>query len=341
MRCSFSVLVSKSLIALLSPIIVSISLACDVKPSIMLDGADVIFAVDTKFELDPEHSYIAVFGDLQTYTMGRFIEYYQKSCEWIRGQYDSGIRICSILAVGDITQNNTPEQWLAFKTASDTVSSVIPFYVCPGNHDYSWSSSKIYDRSNTRINAFAHFPITDEGIIEYYEDNDLSNYVAKTNVRPNLLLLSLEFAPREDVLDWATDYVEKNPDKGFILMTHEWLTGDGERVVSDSDSELQLEGYSSYTLPEYIWRQLVSPNNNILCVLCGHNGFSASNFTTNEFGRPVPQILFNLQSVTHGGSGLIQILEFESDYSTVNVFIYDTINNRVYDSDVASFPYAF
>lgn len=317
----------------------SISLACDVKSSFIRERIEAPPNLDSPVKIDQDDSYIIVFGDLQTYTMGRYIEYYRHSCEWIRNQYDAGYNIQSILAVGDITQNNTPEQWLSFKTASDTVTSVIPYFVCVGNHDYSWSSSKIYDRSNTKINTYAHFPLTDEQIVDYYQDGDLANYVAKLNVQTDLMLLSLEFAPREEVLSWAIDYVGSHTDNVFVLMTHEWLTGKGERIVSGSDSESQLNGYSSYTLPEQIWCRLVSRYNNILCIICGHDGFSTKSFTPNDSGRLVPQILFNLQSVANGGNGLIQIWKFDSESFTVRVSIYDTINDRVYEPDVASFPY--
>ena len=47
--------------------------------------------------LNASSTYIVVFGDLQTYTMGRYIDYYSQSCNWVRKQYDEGINISCIL----------------------------------------------------------------------------------------------------------------------------------------------------------------------------------------------------------------------------------------------------
>ncbi len=287
--------------------------------------------------LNASSSYVVVFGDLQTYTMGRYIDYYSQSCNWVRKQYDEGINISCILQVGDVTQNNTVTQWTLFQAASDTLSSVVPFFVCVGNHDYSWSSGKIFNRSNSKINKYAHFPLSDEKIIAYYREGDLANYIAQLYTKENLALIVLEFGPRKEVVDWANNYVKGHPEQRFILMTHEWLDSEGQRISNGSDSEQQIKGYSSYSTPEDVWTQFVWPNDNIMCVVCGHAGFYASLFTDNCKGRRVPQILFNLQYLANGGNGLIQIWELPKDSDTVNIRIYDTINKVWHKSETVSF----
>lgn len=284
-------------------------------------------------------SYIVVFGDLQTYTMGRYIDYYKHSCNWIRKQYDEGININCILQVGDVTQNNTDSQWSLFKQVSDTIGSVIPYFVCLGNHDYSWSSSKIFNRSYTKINNYAHFPLTDEKIICYFKEGDLSNYIARLDNKDNFSLIALEFGPRKEVVNWAVDYVKGHPEQLFILMTHEWLNSEGQRIYLGSSAEQQLKGYSSYSTPEEVWNQLVWPNDNILCVLCGHAGFNARLFSENCKGRQVPQILFNLQYVVNGGNGLIQIWELPENSNTIIVRIYDTFKQNWYKSEKTTFSF--
>ena len=323
--------------------IVILSISCTIDP-FLNDGSvrskkEGLLKESQESVLNLDSDFIVVFGDLQTYTMGRFIEYYKQSCNWIRGQYNAGARIKSILEVGDVTQNNAIDQWLLFKESSDTVSSVIPFFVCVGNHDYSWSSAKIYDRNTTHINDYSHFPETDRLIVTYYKEGDLSNYVANLNVRDSLYLLALEFGPREEVLEWAGSYVSGHPEKQFILMTHEWLNSDGRRISSGSDAELQLKGFSSYSTPEDIWNRVVALNDNVRFVICGHSGFSSVLYSTNCAGRQVPQVLFNLQYVTNGGNGLIQIWEFPIGSSKVNIMVYDTINNKLFSPTSTSFSF--
>ena len=53
-------------------------------------------------------------------------------------------------------------------------------------------------------------------------------------------ILVLEFGPRNEVINWANDFVKNHKNKRFILMTHEYLTRNGECIESKSYAELQL-----------------------------------------------------------------------------------------------------
>ena len=289
--------------------------------------------------------YIVVLGDIQEYTMSFFFfNYYNESIAWILGQHGVGARFLDVLQVGDITATNSWSQWSRFKNASSVVSSVLPFFVCTGNHDYTTNEKfQIEDRNSTLINEFAHFPLTDSKIKAYHSNSKLENYVAELSDRNHTNLIVLEFGPRKEVVAWAIDYVQAHHDERFILMTHEWLTRYGERISTASYAESQFSGFSSYSTPEEIWESLVKPNDNIICVLCGHNGFSAKLFSTNDAGRDVPQILFNLQYQEHGGNGLIQLWEFPEESEDVHICVYDTINKEWYmpDSTSITFRYSY
>lgn len=155
--------------------------------------------------INKESSYFVVFGDIQNYTKdAHMLEYYIRSCSWIREQIDAYIDVSTVLQVGDITDNNKPFEWEYFRQTSVTISSITPYFVCTGNHDYEWhSSSKIHDRSSSLINDYSHFPLADRKIVQYYVEDDLSNYVALLNENHNLYLMALEFGPREEVIEWA------------------------------------------------------------------------------------------------------------------------------------------
>lgn len=294
--------------------------------------------------ISTQSEYFAVFGDLQAYTVSKtYMKYYDASISWLLNEIENGKSIKVALQVGDITETNSIDQWNQFRSSIESLSSVLPYYTCIGNHDYTWDNqSKVRDRNSTLINDYAHFDITDKNIVEYYEGNSLENYIATLEIHgEKIYLLVLEFGPRKEVLQWAINYVENNHDKRFILMTHEWLTKYGQRVNSGSYAELQFSGFSTFSTPEELWNELVAPNNNIICVLCGHNGFSAKLFSENKSGRKVPQILFNLQYQQNGGNGLLQLWEFPAKSDSVRIYAYDTINREVYiaDSTFVSFKY--
>lgn len=286
--------------------------------------------------------YLVVYGDLQSYTLNNEkMVFYKRSLSWIDWQLESNVNINAILEVGDVSENNLETQWKRFYDDTYGIASRIPYYVVTGNHDYDWHNFKIKDRRTTFINKYADFSLTRKNIIAYFEEDSLENYVAIVNYARNIYLLALEFGPREEVLNWAKLYVQNNSDKQFILMTHEWLTRLGERIKENSFAEAHFKGYSSFSTPEDVWNKLVYPNDNILCVLCGHNGFSAKLFSENEIGRKVPQILFNLQYQTNGGNGLVQLWEFPHQSDSVRVCAYDTINDIWFlpDSTTVTFKY--
>lgn len=115
-------------------------------------------------------------------------------------------------------------------------------------------------------------------------------------------------------------------------MTHEWLSRYGDRLDDDSDANLQFS-HSSHTTPQEIWNSLVYPNDNIVCVLCGHNGFCKYLFSKNKVGRDVCQILFNLQYQENGGDGMIQLWEFPANENAINISVYNTITRQFHPDD--------
>ena len=293
--------------------------------------------------INPESEYLMVIGDIQVYTSSPEANvFYVKTIEWMIEQYSRGLKIESVLQVGDVTENNKPALWNNFKTATSDIATMIPYFVCTGNHDYDWGErAAIPDRSSTHINEYCHFRLSDSRIVEYYEGNSLENYVAALPEEIGASLLVLEFGPRTEVVRWAKNYVEKHKDKRFILMTHEWLTTAGERISTGSYAERQFKGYSTYSSPEELWESLVKPNDNIVCVLCGHNGFSSKLFSENDAGREVPQILFNLQYQENGGNGLVHLWEFPQGSEYVNICCYDTFNRDWYMPDSTSVSFKF
>lgn len=287
--------------------------------------------------------YIAVLGDIQEYTGSVvFYPYLEHTMNWLWSQKQHGLPINCVLHVGDVTWNNSSAQWSNFYKCTAPCAEDLLYVTCTGNHDYTWDDeSLINDRSSTRINEYAAFPLTRSRIVAAFEPNKIENIVVEHTIHGMPFdLLILEFGPRTEVLAWANDYVASHPDRKFILMTHEFLTSKGSRIHSDSYAERQFRNTTASS-PEQVWRQLVKENDNILCVLCGHNGFSARLFTKNSAGRPVPQILFNLQYQENGGDGWIQLWEFPFYGDSVSVSVYNTIRREFHPDPATSFKFRY
>lgn len=306
---------------------------------------------DMQIEWEPQHidenlnrdsEYIVVIGDIQEYTNDneRSI-YYEETMRWIWSQYRYGINIKCILQVGDITNNNTRNQYETFYRYTYPVANVIPYIACIGNHDYVWNADlKIENRNQTSFSDYTSFELTKSIVVDSFEPNRMENIVVENiiNGRPYYILV-LEFGARQEVVKWARGCVKKCKDKKFILMTHEFLSRDGNRISANSYAGLQLKN-TTWSTPEEIWDDMIKDNDNIVCVLCGHNGFYSYQFSPNSFGRMVPQILFNLQYQDNGGNGMVQLWEFPQGNDSVYIDVYNTIQRQWY-SDSTSTKFSF
>lgn len=289
-------------------------------------------SLDTALNVNSE--YMVVIGDIQGYTKGDGNDrYYGVTMNWIYSQYFWGYKIKRVLQLGDITENNDWLQYELFYKYTLPVAQYIPYIACIGNHDYVWDeAARINDRTQTLFTEYTSFELTKSLIVDRFEKGRMENIIVKNEIGGSLYyILSLEFGPRTEVLEWANRFVKKHPDHKFILMTHEFLTRKGKRISSGSDSSLQLKN-TSWNSPEQVWQQLVKDNDNIFCVLCGHNGFFSYLMSNNASGRLVPQILFNLQYLENGGNGWIQLWEFPQNSDSVNIGLYNTLS-REWNSD--------
>lgn len=277
-----------------------------------------------------ESQYIVVFGDIQEYTKNeKTILLFANSLNWIKEKQDTFKNILCVLHVGDVTWNNLKSQWNFFSKYAAPFSEYIPFITVIGNHDYTYNNNLIESRSSTLISKYADFPSLEEKIVARFDETIDNIIIQNTIGNKRYDIIALEFGPRKEVIEWTKKYVQDHPTIKYILLTHEWLTRDGDRIFSGSYAEKLLRN-TTFSTPEYIWNTLVYPNDNIVCTLCGHNGFSKVLYSANIKGRGVPQILFNLQYFKNGGNGLVELWEFSPNRDYANIFIVDTKTNTIY-----------
>ena len=113
-------------------------------------------------------------------------------------------------------------------------------------------------------------------------------------------------------------------------MTHEYLDDDGYIVSDDESFSKNMMSTNNSVTPYQIWNDLLHQHNNIVMLLCGHNGFYAYRVSENSCGRNVPQILFDLQYQKNGGDGWIQLIEFPHNNDVANVCIYNVITQSLH-----------
>lgn len=277
-----------------------------------------------------ESDYIAVIGDVQTYVaQSECLKYFEHTMKWLAEQKRLGANIVSMLFVGDLTDNNKAGQWKTFCKVSSMASGEILMIPVSGNHDYDWdrngeNPSAVKDRRSCHISEYASTPLLKENIVASFSPDSIENIIVRQEMDGRRIdVVALEFGVRPDALQWAADYVKNHPDHRFVVMTHELLRRTGE--FGGSSAIIQFDGYQPYSTPEEVWQSLGASTDNVIVMLCGHNGFAAVNQErTNKSGRQVPIVLFNLQYLVNGGDALLQLWEFPRGTDDVIIHTMDS-----------------
>jgi hypothetical protein len=285
---------------------------------------------------------LAVLPDTQGYTDG-FPEVFTCQTRWLAANRDAR-NIKLVLHAGDITNRNTHPQWLAARQSMDVlVKARIPFALVPGNHDLGiWGASKAPGhKRDTLMNDYFYSADYRLSVKRgYFESYHLENtYQTFDTPWGPILVLALEFFPRDAVIDWADKTVGKFPDHRVILLTHAYLYHDDSRYDRSTDKTAgrvaPAGDYATDKHPggsndgEDMWRKLVSRHKNFLFVICGHVLGDGTGYLVSKGGNgnDVHQMLVNYQPGTqpdrgHGGAGFLRLLEFQPDGKTIKIASY-------------------
>ncbi|MGN5954747.1 metallophosphoesterase [Sphingobacterium lactis] len=264
---------------------------------------------------------------------------------WVKETADS-LNTQFVLCTGDLVEQNdlmnpngkaanqnSRQQWTNIRGAFQRLDGYLPYVLATGNHDYGHVSAEY--RSTHYDQYFSA------------EQNGL-NARALRDVGPNLngastavnatfefqvpsgkkiLVMVLEFAPRDTVLQWAKKIVDKPiyANHEVILLTHVFLDKKSQHIVKQG-YKIEDANYGAA-----VFEKLVKPSKNIRLVFSGHIG-EADKFDghlgfrqdKNAAGKTVSQMTFNAQAMGggwhgNGGDGWLRYLEFLPDGKTVKV----------------------
>lgn len=300
--------------------------------------ADAIL-VDGEPPLPQEGSFtVVVLPDTQNYCQ-RYPQNYFAQTTWIVDQKKAR-NIVGVLHLGDITNRNTPEQWEVAQKAMQQLDGHVPYFIVPGNHDYS-EMGRASDRT-TLLNDY--FPISRYRDLPTFggaydrEPERMENTFHRFNVGDRkLLVLGLEFGPRKDVVRWANEVVAKHADHEVILITHAYMYYDETRYDWKTYGQEQKWNPHAYPLAKAssedvmdgteLWDHLVSRHENFILTLNGHvlgDGLARMTSTT-PGGRDVHQLLVNFQMKPNGGDGWLRLLEFRKDGNILQTYDYSPV----------------
>lgn len=265
------------------------------------------------------------------------------------------LNIQGVMCTGDLVDQNeclvppfprfgnlpSIEQWEFVSHAFARMDNKVPYIIATGNHDYG------YTRSEVPITRFPEFFTISrnlkikEHLVAVCNNRlgmpTLENAAFEFDMSScgwgRMLVVAIEFAARDEVLEWVKDLVASDTykDHTVILITHSYLAcgENAPRLGKDHYKMVPLNG------GEDMWERLVKPSKNIRLVISGHYAVPDEKMTSatgfrrdkNDFGKEVYQMMFNTQAIGggmsgNGGDGWLRILEFMPDGKTVSARTY-------------------
>lgn len=295
---------------------------------------------------DPDSWTAILIPDPQTYVKySRNQGILDLMTSWI-GENVEKLNIGFVMCTGDLVEQNhllnpnghnanvnSFRQWEAVSAAFGRLDNKAPYILATGNHDFGIVSAEnrrthfdTYfkpDRNLLNARMLRDVELTEEGIPTMRN----ATFEFITPQGKKMLVLVLEFAPRDAAIAWAKEIVaqDKYKDHEVILLTHSYMGSDNERIVKEG-YKVEDANYGAA-----IWEKLVQPASNIRMVFAGHIGAPddekkhiAFRTDKNAAGRNVHQMVFNAQALAggwfgNGGDGWLRILEFLPDGKTVKV----------------------
>ena len=281
---------------------------------------------------------IIALPDTQIYAES-FPDIFYNQTEWIKANAEK-LNIVCVLHEGDITNRNSAKEWEVADKALSTLDGVVPYCLVPGNHDTGPGGGR-----GTRDTEFLdeHFPPSRfEGKPWYggsFEEGTIKNaYYTFEAAGMTFLVVCLEFGPRDEALEWASEVVAEHKDRKVIVVTHCYMFSDDTRVgPSDGGSP---HGYpNGGNDGEEIWTKLVGKHENIVLVLSGHIcGDGAGRLTSEgEHGNPIHELLANYQMMEKGGNGWLRIMTFVPDEDKIVVSTYSPLLDKYLEDDENKF----
>jgi hypothetical protein len=275
----------------------------------------------------------AILPDTQVYAL-LYPGLFDAQTAWIAANAKNR-NIVYVFHLGDITNNNTPAEWQHAIDAFSIIDNVVPYAIVPGNHDYG-TAGNAADRTTLMNDYFSYQRISAWPTFGgAYETGKLDNTYHLFSVgKRDFILLALEWGPRDEVIAWANQLMNNNPDRYGIMITHAYLNNDDLRYDYTDTAHPQDFDPHFYATPgvndgEELWQKLVRKHSFIM-VLNGHvlgdgTGYLAS---TTDTGITCHQMLSNYQFRNLGGEDYMRLLEFQPDGTTVRVSSYSPL----YDS---------
>ncbi|MBO5232332.1 MAG: metallophosphoesterase [Clostridia bacterium] len=276
---------------------------------------------------------MAVVGDIQI-TSYKHTDELHHLYDWILDNKDDK-NIQYVLGLGDITDQDNDWEYAAVEEQLKRLQNAgIDQSIVRGNHDW-------------HFNDYITFEEYGNGLVSF--DGTMRNTYRLTTIGGvKYMMLTLDFFPTDDAVNWAAEAIEAHPDYNVILTTHAYyktgmIIGDGE--LQQDEDLYNVPDISVANSGQDLYDKLVSRYSNIVLVMCGHASTEdygpAYEISERADGSKVVQMMINhqqLESVDGRSYGMLAMLYFKNDGKTVSLEYFSTANEMYY---MDKFQYEF
>ena len=273
-------------------------------------GDSAVYSQDAAAQNGPFS--VVLLPDTQNYSE-KYPETYIAQTLWIRQRLKPD-NIKFAIHLGDIVQTaGKKPEWENASLAMRLLDGVVPYSVAPGNHDMV-----VKERDTTLYNQY--FSPARFAEREWYgghlgETND-NNYCFFEGGGRKFMVINLEFAPRDEALQWAASIAAQHPTHHVIVATHCYMRPDGRD--KNTPEAYKIAGNSG----EQMWQKLIRKQPNIFFVVSGHVLGVARQTSENDAGHKVLEMLTDYQGLENGGDGWLRTITIDVAASEICVRTY-------------------
>ncbi len=239
---------------------------------------------------------IIVLPDTQRYSED-YPWIFTNQTQWIIDNKD-GLNIKFVIHAGDIVDDaDNDTQWNRANKSISLLDGKVPYGILPGNHDENITEYEKY------------FPAKRYEDYTYWGgsyDHNTDNYQLFSGLGIEFIVVNLGWKPDSDDIAWANNILKNYSERKAIVVTHGYMYKHAVRELHSFDTN-------------YIWEELIVPNENIFLVLCGHV-HSEARRTDIIDERAVHQLLANYQVRPNGGNGWLRIIDFRENKTKASNF---------------------
>lgn len=222
-----------------------------------------------------------------------------------------------VVHLGDLVENAEQRgEWaLASHAMARLEQAGVPYSVMTGDHDVVelYTEDRLRDGRELFTQYFGRERAARQATFIERDVTGLNEAHSFSALGQGFLLLTLDWCPSDQSLEWAQGMLDRYPHLPTILASHNIIDlVNGQPVLSTRRNDTGVR----------LWNRLIRRNDQIFLTLNGHNHGSGHLRMTNDLGHPVDLLLINYQTEYAGGNGLLRLLELDLARGRLEAFTY-------------------